>query len=106
MAYCKNCGKEIDNKAYICIHCGVRTYNDRTYIDYYRINTYSSNSGTTLGIIGLCFALFIPLVGWICGGIGLYQSTKSYNSTGKAISLTSIILASISFILYVILLSV
>ena len=23
--YCKNCGKEIDNNAAVCIHCGVAT---------------------------------------------------------------------------------
>lgn len=23
--YCNNCGKEIDDKAYICPHCGVKT---------------------------------------------------------------------------------
>ncbi len=25
--YCKNCGKEIDNNAAVCIHCGVATDN-------------------------------------------------------------------------------
>lgn len=25
--YCKNCGKEIDDKAYVCVHCGARTDN-------------------------------------------------------------------------------
>ena len=24
MAYCKNCGKEIDDKAYVCPYCGVK----------------------------------------------------------------------------------
>lgn len=24
--YCKNCGKEIDDKAAVCIHCGVATH--------------------------------------------------------------------------------
>jgi len=23
--YCNNCGKEIDEKAFVCIHCGVKT---------------------------------------------------------------------------------
>ncbi len=25
--FCKNCGKEIDDKATVCIHCGVPTAN-------------------------------------------------------------------------------
>lgn len=25
MAFCRNCGKEIDDKAVICVHCGVST---------------------------------------------------------------------------------
>jgi len=34
--YCKNCGKEIDDKAIVCVHCGVETKNmnkkDKDYI--------------------------------------------------------------------------
>jgi len=29
--YCSNCGKQIDDKAAICIHCGVATSNSSSY---------------------------------------------------------------------------
>lgn len=25
MAFCRSCGKEIDDRAVICVHCGVQT---------------------------------------------------------------------------------
>ena len=27
MAYCKNCGAQIDDKAAVCVHCGVAVNN-------------------------------------------------------------------------------
>ena len=29
--YCKNCGKEIDSKAVVCIHCGVGTHSGSNF---------------------------------------------------------------------------
>lgn len=54
--FCKNCGKEIDNQAYVCPHCGVRTErNDGSTAD--------ADSGSKAGWGVLSF--FIPLVGLI-----------------------------------------
>ena len=31
--YCYNCGKEIDDKAVVCVHCGVETKNMKSTTD-------------------------------------------------------------------------
>lgn len=36
----------------------------------------NANSAKTLGIVAVVFAAFIPLVSWICGGIGLNKAKK------------------------------
>lgn len=36
--FCKNCGKEIDNNAAVCIHCGVATAEKTNGINYQVIN--------------------------------------------------------------------
>jgi len=55
--YCKNCGKEIDKNAVICVHCGISTNNQV-------IQTTSSQDGD-LGCLlgGVCF--LAPIVGLI-----------------------------------------
>jgi len=58
--FCKNCGKEIDDKAYICPHCGVKTDKKETEAD----------DGSKVGWGILSF--LIPLVGLI-----LFLSWKS-----------------------------
>lgn len=51
--FCKNCGKEIDDKAVICVHCGVAT------------DEGSLNPGDKPSIGLNILAFLIPLVGII-----------------------------------------
>lgn len=53
--FCKNCGKEIDDKAAVCIHCGVATGNSSIG------NAPVDNPSHFAGIISCCF----PVVGLI-----------------------------------------
>lgn len=47
MAFCKNCGQPIDDKAYICPHCGTKVVSDVP----------------SVGLKVLCF--FFPIIGLI-----------------------------------------
>jgi len=58
--FCTECGKDINDKAAVCIHCGVATPNSKAAID---------NKGADIGMKLL--SLFIPIVGLI-----LYLSWK------------------------------
>ncbi|MDB1942074.1 zinc ribbon domain-containing protein, partial [Clostridium tertium] len=42
--FCKNCGKEIDDNAAVCIHCGVATNSTPAVVD---------NGGFGWGLLGL-----------------------------------------------------
>jgi len=55
--FCNNCGKQIDDNAVICVHCGVSTKN--------RTSSNESNVDGSIGCLlgGLCF--LIPIVGLI-----------------------------------------
>lgn len=54
--FCHNCGKEIDNNAVICIHCGVSTGNSQN-----PINSNNDNPSNLAGIASCCF----PIVGLV-----------------------------------------
>ncbi len=56
--YCRNCGKEIDENAVVCIHCGCLVANVKMP------STYSSGSKKALGAL---FFLLLGLIGLIIG---------------------------------------
>jgi hypothetical protein len=58
--YCRYCGKEIDEKAPICIYCGMLVGEEKPNRKFY-------TAGFVLGILSLC----IPVYGTILGIIGL-----------------------------------
>lgn len=62
--YCKNCGKEIDNKAVICVHCGVPTGEK---------NEYECSEKNKWVAFLLCFFL---------GGLGIHRFYVGKIGTG------------------------
>lgn len=91
MPFCRNCGAEINEKAYVCIHCGVKVFEEP-------IKEEKNDSSITLGILGLCFVWF-PLATWIISGIGLGSAYKNDNTKGKRLNLIALIVTSSLFVL-------
>ncbi len=83
MAFCKNCGKEIDDKAVICPHCGVSQTTQPQVVD---------NGGFGWGLLGCC----IPIVGLIL--FLVWKDTKP--KTAKAAIIGAIVGIVISVVCY------
>lgn len=86
MAFCKNCGKEIDNNAVICPHCGVAQSTQPAVVD---------NGGIGWGLLGCC----IPIVGLIL--FLVWKDTKP--KTAKAAGIGALVAVIISVVWYVLL---
>lgn len=71
--YCQKCGKEIDDEAVVCIHCGCATKNqmDQT------AGNKDSDVRTSVGLVIL--SILFPIVGIILGVV--YR--QSYNETRR-----------------------
>ena len=80
--FCKNCGKEINNNAAVCIYCGVST-EEKKVVD---------NGGFGWGVLGCC----IPLVGLIL--FLVWKDTKP--NSAKAAGMGALISVVLSFIFY------
>ncbi len=85
MAFCTTCGNEIDDKASICIKCGVPTQN---------LNKEQSSQDETLlavlgglGVFGL--TIFIPILGVILGVVLTAVFLQSKQKAAKAIGLAT-----------------
>lgn len=88
--YCKNCGKEIDDKAVVCPYCGVLAN---------RENITDTSGGTNvLAIVGFILSFFIAIAGLICSIIG-YKNAPQFGGKGKGLALAGIILSIASMVL-------
>ncbi len=87
--FCKNCGKEIDDNAYVCLHCGAKIKEE---------NSFFEPNTNGIAIAGFICSFFIPLLGWIFGGIGLSRANKR-NGKGKNLSIAALVIATVLFFL-------
>ncbi|MBQ7949248.1 MAG: zinc ribbon domain-containing protein [Clostridia bacterium] len=92
--FCTNCGKEIPDNAVVCTACGCLVNGERA-VSYC---TQEQQQGNGMAIAGFVCSFFVPLLGWIFGGIGLSRSAKR-NGKGKAFSIAALAIASVGFVL-------
>lgn len=85
MAYCKNCGSQIDDQAVVCPHCGISQNNAPAVVD---------NGGFGWGVLGCC----IPIVGLIL--FLVWKDTKP--KTAKAAGIGALVSVGIAIVYYVI----
>ena len=84
MAFCKNCGRQIDDNAVVCPGCGVAQNNTPAPVD---------NGGFGWGLLGCC----IPIVGLILFLVWKDQKPK----TAKAAGIGALVSVGISVVCYV-----
>lgn len=85
MAYCKNCGAQIDDNAAICLSCGAAQNAAPAVVD---------NGGFGWGLLGFC----IPLVGLILFLVWKGNKPKSAKAAGIG-ALISVIISVVFWIL-------
>lgn len=88
MAFCKNCGKEIDENAVICPNCGVAQGPQQ------QAPQVVDNGGFGWGLLGCC----IPIVGLIL--FLVWKDTKP--KTAKAAGIGALVSVGISVVYYII----
>lgn len=89
--FCRNCGKEIDDKAYVCPHCGVLT-------NQAAAKPSVNDSGSALwGVLGF----FVPIVGLILFLIWKDERPKTAKAAGIG-ALITVLLGVVLVIVYII----
>ena len=83
--FCKNCGSNVDDKAEICPHCGVRIVEPR-------------KAGNTIAIVGFILSFFVALAGLVCSIVGRNKATKEGAPYGN-LALAGMIIAIVNMVL-------
>lgn len=81
--FCKNCGKEIDDNAAVCIHCGVMVAN----------NASQQQNAPVYHPVPKCTK---------CGYIGEFKSGKLFRPMDWAIGLVTLLLAGLGLLYFII----
>ena len=82
--YCRNCGKEIDENAYVCPHCGVMQSTPVNEVDH---------GGFGWGVLGCC----VPVAGLVLYLV--WKDTKP--KTAKAAGIGGIVGVSLIVVFYI-----
>lgn len=90
--FCKNCGKELDDRAVVCPNCGVPT--DEKAFSH---NAVKENDAPSAGFAVLCF--FIPILGLILYLVWKDEYPLKAKSCGKG-ALISVIVYVALFVFY------
>ncbi len=78
--FCKNCGNEIDNNAYVCPKCGVRTQSG------------APEKRNTLALLGFIFAFLVPIAGLILSILG-HKKASEFDDDRKGLAKAGIIIS-------------
>ena len=95
MKTCKNCGHFMEDKQLYCEKCG--ELNEVKETQFNQTSNVVIKKTNGIAIAGFVCSFFIPLLGWIFGGIGIKKSKET--NSGYGLSLAAIIIASIGFVI-------
>lgn len=85
--FCRNCGKELDDRAVICPNCGIQVG---------ELKTNNSNSeSNSLALVGFILAFMVNIAGLIVSIIA-YRKCRDEGLSGKGFALAGIIIAAVS----------
>ena len=91
--FCRNCGKEVNDNAVICPHCGIQLAQIKSEEKKQETNT--------MAIVGFILSFFISIAGLICSIIG-YKKCRDENLNGKGFAIAGIIISAVSIVITVI----
>lgn len=94
--FCKNCGKEIDDNAVVCVHCGVAT--GKSIEEVKKTNGFGI-AGFVIGLLSLVLGVYFcitSVIGIVFSIIGIKKATQcSVNGlavAGLVISILSLVI--------------
>lgn len=89
--FCKNCGKEISDNAYVCPNCGVKVGGAQT----------ADRKTNALAIVGFILAFLVPIAGLICSIIARKQIFER-DEGGAGLALAGLIISIVGLVITVI----
>ena len=102
--FCSKCGKEIDDSAVVCIHCGcsVEKTQQPSYVPVTDApSEVDTGEKPTLANCAMAFAFLMPIIGLILGIVGIvkYKNEKYKKQCVVAIPVSIVVWIIVAFIM-------
>lgn len=91
--FCTNCGKEINENAYVCPGCGALVQPKSTSAP-----ENGAKKTNVLAIVGFVLSFIFPIAGLICSIIG-HRNAAQYQDQYKSLALAGIIISAVALAL-------
>lgn len=108
MRKCQNCGQEIFHESKYCPNCGFNlsdhVFSHSEYNTYYE-QPRKADSSERLGFWAIIGGIFIPLLGWILGGMTISRAKKANNEKARKRGVIAVIIGTINFFINLMILS-
>lgn len=100
MMFCKHCGKEISDEAFICPNCGVPM--KQTVVEQTEVPTKLVDMNT-FAIVGFIIAFLSSAIGLVLSIFGLIHANRYYAGKGKGLAIAGIVIGAVFLVLQFIL---
>lgn len=87
--FCKNCGKEIDDNATVCVYCGIATGNQATVLEESKKANGFGIAGFVVSLVSLWLGMYFmiaSIVGLVLSIVGMVMAKKCTSCNGLAIA--------------------
>lgn len=99
MKFCTKCGAELRDNEFVCSHCGSAVAEKPAIpagVDK------PSTSTIVLGVVGIIFAILLPIVTYVCSVTGLalanrdLRDGRTTKKTGKVLNIVALCIAAVN----------
>lgn len=98
MKFCPTCGKEIEDGATFCPHCGAPVGQTTQQPTQQYTQPVQQSQSNGFAIAGFVCSFFFSIVGLILSIIGLNKS-KTLGGNGRGLAIAGIVISAIGFVL-------
>ena len=101
--FCKNCGKEIDDNATVCVYCGVATGKQATVLEESKKANGFGIAGFVVSLVSLWLGMYFmiaSIVGLVLSIVGMVMAKKCTSCNGLAIA--GLVIGIISLVIWAI----
>ena len=98
--FCNKCGNEVKDTDTFCTKCGneIEKGIQPAQESQENVNQANNSNKNGIAIAGFVCSFFIPILGWVFGGIGLARANKR-GGVGKGFSIAAIAIASVMILI-------
>ena len=97
--FCKNCGKEIDDKASVCVFCGVATEQQSAPVEPKKANTLGI-AGFVVSLVSLWLGIYFCIASIVGLALSIAGMVAAKNRRLNGLAIAGLIIGIVSLVIW------